>query len=145
MQSRVIQILWDEDVGDVGDFANPAGQFYRRRVVGAQVGAGHLDVDGRRQAEVQHGVHQAAGLKVRAELRQLRSHSLLHARHVFIAAHLVVLLQADLNERGVLRGVGGVNGREIRRAADVGNDHAQVPGRNFTAHQVFHFAQPVVR
>ncbi len=67
-----------------------------------------------------------------------RGDAVLHARHVFVAAGLVVFLEADLHEGRVLRGVGGVDGGEIGRGADVGNDHAEVFRRNHLAHQVLH-------
>ena len=63
----------------------------------------------------------------------------LHARHVFVAAGLVVFLQADLHEGRVLRGVGGIDGGEIGRGADVGNDHAEIVRRNHLPHQALDF------
>ena len=46
--------------------------------------------------------------------------------------------RADLDERRVLAGVAGVDGREVRRQPDVGDDHLQVIFANDVADVVFH-------
>ena len=66
------------------------------RIAVGQIRAGDLDVDGRGHAEAEHGVDQAARLEVRGDLRHLLRNAAAHARHVFVAADLVIFLQADL-------------------------------------------------
>ncbi len=55
-----------------------------------EVGAADLDVDGRGQAEVEHGIDQAADLEIGGEFRHLALHAAPHAVHVLVAADLVV-------------------------------------------------------
>ena len=59
-------------------------------------------------------------------------------RHVFTAPHFVIFLQTYLHEPGMGSGVGSVNRGEIGRDPDVGDDHAQLVGRNDLAHDAFH-------
>ena len=59
--------------------------------------------------------------------------------HVFVAADLVILLEADLDERRVHRRVSRVDRGKIRRGADVRNDHPQILRRNHLADQALHF------
>ena len=50
------------------------------------VGAAQLHVDRRRKALVQDGIDHAAGLEVRAQLRQFIRHRAPHAVHVLVTA-----------------------------------------------------------
>ena len=120
------------------------GELQRGIVRPVHIRTGNLHVDRRRQAEVQHGVHQPAGLEISAQLGHVGFDSLLHARHVFVAAGLVIFLQADLHEGGVHGRIGSVNGREIRSRADVGNDHAEILGRYDFSHQVLNLGHLVL-
>ena len=72
---------------------------------GFQVRSADLHVDRRRQAEVEHGVDEAAGLEVGGQVRQLGRNALADAVHVLVAADPVPVLQADLDEGGVRRRV----------------------------------------
>ncbi len=103
-----------------------------------------LDVDGRGQALVDDRIDKAAGLVVGREFGHLARDAVLHAAHVFVAADAVVLLQAGLHERGVHRGVGGVDGGEVGVDADVGHDHVQVRWLHFTANDVLDLGDVVV-
>ena len=58
---------------------------------------------------------------------------------------IVVLVQADLNERRMLCGVAGVDGRQIGRHADVGDDHLQVVSANHLANVIFHSGNVLIR
>ena len=49
----------------------------------------------------------------------------------------MILVETDLDEGGVHGGVGGVDGGEIGCDADVGDDHAQIVGRDDFADLVF--------
>jgi len=78
--------------------------------VGAfKVGAADLDVDRRRQPEVEHRVDQAAGLEIGVHLGDLGRHPAAHAIHISVAADAVAFLQAALHEGGVLAGIAGID------------------------------------
>ena len=49
----------------------------------------------------------------------------------------MAFVQADLNETGVLRRVTRVNGREIRRDADIGDDNSEIPRIDNFANNIF--------
>ena len=48
----------------------------------------------------------------------------------------MVLLQADLYEGSVLRRVAGVHRREVRRDADIRNDHAEILRGNHATDEI---------
>ena len=86
--------------------------------------AADLDVDGRGHAQVDDRIHQAAGLEVSGDSGR-SSASLRRTRSMYSKLlELVLLLQAYLHEGRVLAGVAGVDGGEVGRHADVGDDHA---------------------
>ena len=103
-----------------------------------KVDPAHLNVDRRRSALVEHRIHQAAGLKVSSQLRNLRSDARAHLVHIYEAAFFVVFLQPHLNKRGVHTGVRREQRGKVGRQADIGNDGFQFPGRDDLAHDVFH-------
>ena len=145
LQGGVVDILRDENVGDAGNRTDLAGELERQVVRPSHVAARNLNVDRRRHAHVQYRVHQAARLEIGRQLREVLLHLLLDAAHIFVAADLVVLLEADLHERRVHGGVGGVDGGEVGRGADIGDDHAQIFGRNHLPDQVLHLGDFVLR
>ena len=128
LQSRVVDILRDEHVRDPGNGFDLRGKLQRRLIGVLLVAARHLDIDGRRQAQIQDRIHQSSRLEVCAQLRQFELHGLLYLGHIFIAAGLVVVLQAHLHEGRVHGGIGGVDGRKTGARADIGNDRRQVFG-----------------
>ena len=54
-----------------------------------QVRAADLDVDGRGQTQIEHGIDQAAGLEIGGDFRHLLAHRRSHAVHVLVAADRV--------------------------------------------------------
>ena len=133
------------DVGHAGNLANPLGKFERGVVRLLHIGAIHLDVDGRGHTHIQHRIHQAARLEVGGKLGNFLGQLLFDAGHVVVAADLVILLQADLHEGGVHGRVGGVDGGEIGRGADVGDDHPEVLRGDHLADEIFHFGDFILR
>lgn len=122
----IIDVLRNEHVADALQGANGPSNLGGGSVCGVQIVAADLHVDGRGQARIDYCVHEAPGLKVRRELRQIPVQALAHAPHILIAANLMSFLQTSLHERRVRSGVRRVDGREIRSDADVRDDHAQL-------------------
>src|ERR1017187_10504047 len=102
-QRGVVDVLRSVDVSHAGNFANPRGKFDREIVRFLHVQAIHLNVDGRGHTHIQHRIHQAARLEVGGKFGSFPGQLLFDASHVFVAADLVVLLQADLYESRVHR------------------------------------------
>ena len=65
--------------------------FLRHGVGILQIGAADLHVDRRGQAEIQHGIDQAARLEVGADFRHLFAHGGADAVHVLVAPDLVIV------------------------------------------------------
>ena len=106
--------------------------------------AADLDVDRRGHALIEHGVHQAARLKIRAQLGSSRAIRSRTDGHIDKAADLVVFLQAHLNESGVHSGVGREQRGKIGHDADIGNDGFQFAGRDHLPHDIFDSAHIIV-
>ena len=126
LESWLIQILRDEDIGHAGSAAKFASEVESELVAGRDVGAGDLYVNGGSEPHVQGRFHEAARTEVGRELRQFLLHCLLHARHVLVAAGAVAGLEGDLHVRGVHGRIAGVDGRKAGVHADVRNDHAEI-------------------
>ena len=125
LKSRVVNVLGNEHVAHAGEPAGLGGYLRGNRVGRFHVVAADLDVDRSGKAEIQNGVHKAAGLKVNTELRELLLDFRTNTAHVFIASDFVTFAKAGLNEGGVRSRVGSVDGGKIRGDADVGNDDLQ--------------------
>ncbi len=109
-----------------------------------EIAAADLDVQRRRHAQVEHRIHQAAGLKVGIQLRQLPLELRPHSVHVLEAAEGMVVAEPDLYERCVRTGVRGVDRGEARGGADVRYHNPQLIGRHDLAHQLLDLVdQPV--
>ena len=67
--------------------------------------AADLNVQRRGHAQVEDGVHQAAGLEIGADLRQFVLQPGAHAVHVLETAQLVPVVQSHLHKRGVRTGI----------------------------------------
>ncbi len=101
LQRGVVDILGYEYVGDAWNSPNPRGELEGGVIGPFEIGAGHLDIDGRRKAQIQDRVDHTAGLKIHAQLRQVSSDFLFYPGHILVAPDFVFRVQADLHERGV--------------------------------------------
>ena len=82
---------------DARDARICAGQIGWRLIGGVADSAADLHIDGRGQALVQHGVLQATGLEVGAEVGICSPQYAPHPVHILVAADLVVFLQRHLH------------------------------------------------
>ena len=105
-----------------------ARDLLRDPIIGIEVCAHDLHVDGRRRTHADHGIHQAARGEKRRDLRHLSAHALLDFADVFVAADPMVRLQTHLDEAGVHRGVRRIDRGEAVIHADVVDDDRQVFG-----------------
>ena len=144
LQRGIIHILRNVDVRNSGNRAELPRQILRDAIVALQVRAAHLNIDRRGRALVEHRIHQAAGLKISPQLRNLRGDARAHPVHVDEAADLVVFLQSHLNKRGVHSGVRREQGGKIGRQANIGNDGFQFLRRDNLVHDVFHALHVIV-
>ena len=88
MQRRQRQHLLHVDIGGAGNLPHPVRDLLRDEVVALHVGAGDLNVDGRRQSEVQDLRHDVGRLEEE-----------LHSRK---AARQFLAQRADVSRRGVV-------------------------------------------
>src|SRR5689334_16574107 len=70
-ERRVIDVLRNEHVIHIFELAHGLGEVRGGVVNLVEIVAANLNINGCRQAEIDYGVHQATGLKVSAELREL--------------------------------------------------------------------------
>ena len=91
----------------------------RRRINGRKIGAADLHIDRRGHSEVQHCVDESAGLEVCRQFRHLLRASAGAHGSCTRSCRRDVPFNAPAGT-GVRRGIAGVNGREVRRDADVG-------------------------
>ena len=144
LNAGIVEVLRNEHVAHATEPAHLASDLGRSLVGLFLIVAADLDVDGSRQSEIDDRIHQSSRLKVGRKFRQIISQFCPHPAHVFITADRVLFLEADLHERRVLSGIAGVDRREIRRDADVGNDHVQISRRNHLTNVGFHVLDVLV-
>ena len=83
---------------------------------GLDIRAADLDVNRRRQAQVEHGIDQTAGLEVGADLRAVRLAGAGARGPCIRSCRSCDLLSGCLDESGVMAGVAGVHGGKARAA-----------------------------
>ena len=76
-QRGIVKILRDIDVGDAAKSCGFPPPDRAPSVAGFHVGTADLHVDGRLHAQIQHGVHQAAGREEDRQAGQFALHSAL--------------------------------------------------------------------
>ena len=68
-----------------------------------QVATAHLNIDWRRQTQIQHCIHQSTGLEIEVELRQILLQLRAHTVYILVTADFMSLAEAGLHECGVRR------------------------------------------
>ncbi len=135
-QRRTVHILGNVDVADARQPPDAARKILRHAIGLFQIATGDLQIDGRRHAHIQDGVHHGAALEKRADVGILRRDFVAHAVHVHHAVDAVLRVKRGLDGGRVLPGVGRVEGREVVDDADVGDNHVQVTRVNGVTDQV---------
>src|SRR6185436_8781590 len=82
VQGWRVDVLRNEHVVDAGQCADLCRELRCGGICGGDVSAAYLDVDRRRQTQIQDGIDQSTGLKVRGQLRKLSANAFAHAVHV---------------------------------------------------------------
>ena len=111
------------------------GNFWRGRVSRLQIRAADLDIDRRRQSQIQNGIHQPAGLKISVSSGSSLRNAAAPAPCIH-SCRSCALLQAHLHERGVGAGIARVDRGEAGRHADIRGNQSQICG-DYLAHDVF--------
>ena len=92
LQAGIIKILGDEHIGNTGHRSDLSDQAAGDIVADVQVHAAHLDINGSRHSLIENGIHQAAGLKIGAQLGHLPGNALTHLIHVRVAIAFMLFL-----------------------------------------------------
>ena len=144
-QGRIIHVLRHQNIADARQHArllgDLGGDFMRR----LHVHAADLNIQRRRHALIENGIHEAACLKISADLRQFTPKPGPDFTHVGKAAELVVVVKSHLHKRRVRGGVGSQDGGKAGSDADVGNNNLEVALGNNLADDLFYLAYDLVR
>ncbi len=97
MQRRQVEQLLHVHVSGAGNAPQPVGNLLRDLVVGRHVGADELNVDGRRQAEVQDLGDDVGRLEEELHARELPRQLLAQLADVVRRRMMVLLIQAHQN------------------------------------------------
>ena len=130
LQAGILEVLRDVDIADAREAAQLLRDVLRLGEGGGLIVGADLNIERRGQALIHDGVDETAGLEVGLDLRHVGCEPAAHAIDVGVAAGGVVFVEPDLDEGGVHRRVAGVDGGEIGRDADVGDDHAEIVRRD---------------
>ena len=143
-QSWIVEVLRNENIVDRTELLQLGGRRLRNVVGLLQVVASDLNIDRSRLSLVDHRIHQTAGLKICGHIGKVCGEFLPDLLHVGVAPDLVILFQADLDERGVHSRVGGIDRGKVGRNADVRDDHVEIFWRDHTPDVLFHLGDVVV-